>query len=111
MAARTFIDADGVSWQVWEVHPELAERRLTDRRRTATAPARERRAGERRSRAEKRVAVRPGFERGWLAFDSPVGLRRLAPIPQSWSDLPDGALAELCRSALDGGRPRRRLIE
>ncbi|NUO64210.1 MAG: hypothetical protein HOQ11_06420 [Gemmatimonadaceae bacterium] len=111
MASRTFIDADGVSWQVWDVHPELAERRQTDRRRGATTPANERRAAERRRRAEKRVAVRPGFENGWLAFDSPLGLRRLAPIPHSWSNLPDGALAELCRSALDGGRPRRRLIE
>ena len=114
MTSRTFVDADGVSWQVWDVYPELAERRTHERRHDAAAAlvaGRERRAIERRRRIEKRVAVRPGFEHGWLAFDSPLGLRRLAPIPPEWSDLPASALEQLCRAALDAARPRRRLIE
>ncbi|NUQ21270.1 MAG: hypothetical protein HOQ09_09955, partial [Gemmatimonadaceae bacterium] len=83
MASRTFVDFDGVTWQVWDVHPAMAERRMAQRRREAAqlAAAKERRAAERRHRAETRVGVRPGFENGWLAFDSPLGLRRLAPIP------------------------------
>lgn len=113
MASRTFVDIDGVTWQVWDVHPELAERRMSQRRREAAqvAATKERRAGERRHRAEKRVAVRPGFENGWLAFDSSIGMRRLAPIPPQWSSLPDIVLAELCRQASEGPRSRRRLIE
>lgn len=114
MASRTFMDAEGVTWQVWDVHPELAERRIAERRQEVNAPptaASERRAVERRHRAEKRVAVRPGFENGWLAFDSPIGMRRLAPIPPEWANLPDGLLAELCRQAMEGARSRRRLIE
>ena len=114
MASRTFVDAEGVTWQVWDVHPELAERRTAERRREAKAPpatSSDRRAAERRHRAEKRVSVRPGFENGWLAFDSPIGMRRLAPIPPEWTSFPDGLLAELCRQAMEGARSRRRLIE
>ncbi|HEY1226624.1 MAG TPA: hypothetical protein VGF26_04830 [Ramlibacter sp.] len=115
MAYRTFIDADGVTWQVWDVHPELAERRAADRRRMQVPPPTppgDRRAGnERRRRAERRVQVRPGFEHGWLVFDSAVGVRRLAPGPPDWENLPDTSLVAWCRQALETGRTRRRLIE
>jgi hypothetical protein len=115
MGHRTFTDADGVIWQVWDVHPQLAERRHAARR---AAPSRlspgapdHRTGAERRHRHEARVAVRQGYEHGWLAFDSVVGSRRLAPIPEGWDDLADASLLALCRRGEDAGRARRRLIE
>jgi hypothetical protein len=112
MAHRTFIDTDGTRWQAWDVVPQYAERRHGDRRKPPPRlVSEEHRAAERRRRAEARVPVRQGFEHGWLAFESPVGTKRLAPIPHGWDALPDSALASLCRAAMDAPRPRRRLIE
>jgi hypothetical protein len=115
MAHRTFCDPDGVTWSVWDVHPQLAERRRGSRRvppPRLALDARDQRAGvDRRRRREARVPVRDGFERGWLAFDSAVGSRRLAPIPEHWDEFPDERLIALCREGIDAARTRRRLIE
>lgn len=115
MAHRTFIDSDGVTWSVWDVHPQLAERRRRARRAAPPRVApdgREQRAGiDRRRRHEARVAVRDGYEQGWLAFDSVVGSRRLAPIPERWEELPAEGLLALCRQGVEAVRTRRRLIE
>ena len=115
MGHRTFIDADGVIWQVWDVHPQLAERRRSSRR---TLPSRlragepdHRRGIDRRHRAEVRVPVREGYEDGWLTFDSVVGSKRLAPIPDGWDALPEQSLLDLWRRSEDAVRIRRRLIE
>lgn len=109
------MDDDGVTWSVWDVHPQLAERRRHARRAASPKVApdgREQRAGiERRRRHEARVAVRDGYERGWLAFDSVAGSRRLAPIPEHWDELPAEGLLALCRRGVDAVRLRRRLIE
>lgn len=113
MAHRTFRDPDGILWQAWDVVPSLAERRHGERRTLAQriADYMERRRAERRHRQEARVPVRPGFERGWLAFESPLGTKRLAPIPPAWDSLPDESLGDLLRRAVDSSGPRRRLIE
>lgn len=76
MAVRDFIDATGVPWRVWETRP------TTD------------------------AIARPGYEAGWLTFESPAQLRRLAPIPAQWEQVPDEQLERLCRRAVDGRRRR-----
>lgn len=115
MGHRTFTDADGVIWQVWDVHPQLAERRRGPRRSISSrlgAGARDQRTGiDRRHRPEVRVPVREGYEHGWLAFDSVVGSKRLAPIPDGWDALPEDSLRDLWRRGEDAARIRRRLIE
>ena len=86
MAARTFTDSAGKSWEVFEVH------------RTS----------------QKVGAVSPGLENGWLAFVSGEDKRRLAPIPPEWATTTDAALEALCGSArrasparYPAGRPLR----
>ena len=115
MGRRTFTDADGVIWQVWDVHPQLAERRRGPRRVAPprlVAGAHDHRAGaDRRHRTETRVPVREGYEHGWLAFDSVLGSKRLAPIPDGWDALPEDSLRDLWRRGVDAARIRRRLIE
>ncbi len=115
MGHRTFVDADGVTWKVWDVHPQLAERRRSARRSAPArlgAIARVLRAGiDRRRRTEVRIPVREGYEHGWLAFDSTVGSRRLAPIPPGWETLPDSRLLDFWMQGKDATRTRRRLIE
>lgn len=115
MGHRTFTDADGVIWQVWDVHPQLAERRRGARRIPPSrlgAGARDYRTGiDRRRRPEVRVPVREGYEHGWLTFDSDVGSKRLAPIPEGWDALPEDSLRDLWRRGEDAVRIRRRLIE
>ena len=72
MAHRVF-HRQGQRWEVWEV-------RLGAN-------------GGRRS-------VNPELSGGWLAFESPIEKRRLAPIPEGWEDLDDESLAELCDRAV-----------
>ena len=78
MAARTFIDASGLTWEVFEVHRA----------------------------SQKAGAVSPGLENGWLAFASGENKRRLAPIPAGWALAPDTELEALCESARHAPRPR-----
>lgn len=115
MGHRTFIDRDGVTWQVWDVHPQLAERRHNARRapRSMLGPDRrdQRALADRRRRHEVRITVREGYEHGWLAFDSAAESKRLAPIPPDWDTLPDDSLIALCGRSVAASRTRRRLIE
>jgi hypothetical protein len=73
---RIFDDARGRRWEVFAVHPS--------------------------SVAAGRTASLPDpYQRGWLSFDSGVAgeLRRLAPIPDGWSKLPDEGLRKLWEKA------------
>lgn len=106
-AYRCFTDAAGVTWHVWEVDPREAERRRAMRRVANDARKGGPAARDRRCR-ESRVATRPGYENGWLAYGSVEGTKRLAPIPPGWTALPDSALDELRRRAVDAERPRPR---
>lgn len=76
---REFKDEQGVRWAVYAVHREgLAEAAVdTGRRYLPTA-----------------------YRGGWLVFESDARKLRLAPIPDGWDDLPDGALRTLILSAV-----------
>ena len=109
MAHRTFTDAEGREWEVWEVRPGLA---LipggVDRRLQRTEPpeavgeseaAVVRIANERRRR-DRRLAVSPQLRGGWLAFRrGGEERRRLAPVPAGWERESDVQLAASCRVA------------
>lgn len=83
MAARTFTDSAGLTWDVFEVH-----------------------------RASKKPgAVSAGLEAGWLAFASGEQKRRLAPFPPDWDSFSDGDLAALCEVARRAPAPRYPLHE
>ena len=59
MASRNFADLSGMNWHVWNTVPISG------------------------------AVINPGFEKGWLTFESEAGaLRRLAPVPSGWDDLP-----------------------
>jgi hypothetical protein len=53
------------------------------------------------------IAVRPStskslnapYQRGWLSFDCGTETRRLAPIPDGWSEASDDELRRLCAMA------------
>lgn len=104
---RRFADAAGVTWHVWEVDPREAERRRAVRR-IANEARKGSPMGYDRRRRESRLATRPGYENGWLAFASTEGAKRLAPIPSGWAALPDGALDELRCRAVDAEQLRHR---
>lgn len=102
MTHRAFRDHNGRSWDVWEVHPTLVERR--DARRG------DRIAVERRKRSEPRASLPVALRHGWLAFESKSERRRLAPIPADWSLMTDDQLEQLLARA-DMKSKTRRLIE
>lgn len=78
MAARTFTDSAGLTWDVFEVH------------RTS----------------QKASAVSPGLEHGWLAFACGERKRRLAPFPSGWESATDAELEALCTAARHAPVPR-----
>lgn len=71
MPTRSFADAAGVRWEVFEV------------RRASEAPR----------------GVSPGMEKGWLTFASATGKRRLAPFPAAWETVAETELERLCTTA------------
>ena len=114
MSQRTVRDSDGVAWEVWEVRPAWAERRVITRRGSGAAerPAAELRRGrDRRQVSETRPRVGTGLEAGWLVFASAFEKRRVTPIPIQWETLPDDTLVGLSKEAVSVPKPRRRLIE
>ena len=83
MAHREFTDPDGTSWQVWDVRPATPS---------------------------ESIQLRTEYARGWLAFESERGRRRLVPIPDGWDEWPDQRLCQACEKAIE--QPdRKRLIE
>jgi len=105
VSSRTFVDGEGITWQVWEVRPSLTERRRMRERR-----AESRWGGQRRQSNAPRpiaVAVHEALRDGWLAFRSYTEHRRRAPIPEGWTAMTDQELCELLRSAMRFERTRR----
>src|SRR4051812_25164456 len=102
MSVRTLRDAMGRSWTVWDVNPQMVDRRRSSAKTAPTA--------ERRRRREARAPLSNGFERGWLTFETVGEKRRLAPIPEGWADLPDEELLALLSEATVTANSRR-LIE
>ena len=76
VALREFQDSSGIEWKVWDTIPE----------RMHASPASDRALGELRS--------------GWITFSSILGRRRLAPVPDGWSNLPSRELERLCDRAI-----------
>lgn len=75
MSLRTYTDAQGGQWSVFEVSPQELR----------TGPA-------------QRYAA-PGLCAGWLSFKSAAVSLRLAPFPRNWDLLSDDELQQLCRLA------------
>lgn len=71
MATRAFTDRQGEGWKVWETIPQDARGCL------------------------------PAFAKGWLTFEHATSgeRRRLAPIPEGWTDASEERLLLLCRVA------------
>ena len=95
MSHRTFTDERGQNWEVWEVHPEVVERRLNDERRSAPRPT-----PDRRQHIDIRFRMSPELRAGWLAFQSGHERRRLAPIPTGWERSTDEELVRLAHTAI-----------
>lgn len=52
-----------------------------------------------------RAGLPESFRNGWLVFDSPDEVRRVAPIPEGWVDLSIDELRHLCERAVSA--PKR----
>ena len=89
MGYREFADDDGRKWVVWDVLP--APRMVTTRAG----------AGRPTVAVERAPAhVSPGWENGWLAFQSGPVSRRLRPIPSNWEEVSDSELRAYLRQAV-----------
>jgi hypothetical protein len=62
---RAFTDSSGIEWRVWDVLPSAGSSDATADGLSASLQD-------------------TAFANGWLCFESPVGKRRLAPIPRGW---------------------------
>lgn len=106
MGYRNFTDSEGHEWQAWDVIPQLAERRKTERR-VSRAPAvtiERRHETERRLLAGKRPVLLQGLNSGWLCFEAPHEKRRLAPVPADWMRCAIAQLEKYCRMATPAHR-------
>jgi hypothetical protein len=107
MGYRIFRDSHGIEWQTWDVVPQLAERRASERRRPAAVnavSAVERRANDRRVLAGRRPVLSAGLDEGWLCFEAATEKRRLTPIPRDWLRCDDACLERYCREARPAAR-------
>lgn len=93
MSYREFNDHEGRVWEVWEVRPATIERRQADDRRHAPRDFTDRRA------AELQFRLLGGLRDGWLTFQCGIERRRLTPIPEGWTSLPDETLRALSSRA------------
>jgi hypothetical protein len=111
MSYREFNDESGQKWGVWFVSPSSAERRHENRREkeTATLSSGERRTvpDRRRHPSRSRSAVAPGYETGWLCFESERGeKRRLIPVPKDWEQADADQLRAYWNEAVDSSKCR-----
>ena len=111
MPYKLFSAPDGTHWEVWAVVPTSVERRQVQRRKVSSAlsgyrgPERRVKVERRREDAGGRAVVSPGFEHGWLCFESTSGeKRRLVPIPEGWETATPDRLWEWCEQAKEVGK-------
>lgn len=95
MALRSFVDADGHAWDIWEVHMNMIDRRRLIDRRSVPRSSFERRLGD---FVAWLTARRKG--RSWLVLRSALGRWRLAPVPYDWERLSDVGLQQLIARAV-----------
>ena len=100
MSHRRFRDADGGTWDVWEVHPSRIERRSG----MPTPPQ----GVDRRdhTHTDIREHLSPELSNGWLAFEGPSERRRLSPIPPAWTAFDENRLNALRLDAKPVSVPR-----
>lgn len=111
---RTFRDDAARLWNAWDVRPAWGERRARERRLREGSPSpamNERRRHERRLERGLRVSLPPRLAGGWIAFECGDERRRVAPIPDGWSELDEPALRKLWATAEDLPPRRKRLVE
>ena len=111
MSYREFSDESGQKWGVWFVSPSSAERRHENRREVESVSfsvGNRRVVSDRRRHATKaRSAVAPGYETGWLCFESERGeKRRLIPVPEKWEQGDADQLRAWLNEALDSSKCR-----
>jgi hypothetical protein len=111
MSYREFNDESGQKWGVWFVSPMSAERRKEPRRevRSASFSGGDRRAvPDRRQHPQRaRSAVAPGYEKGWLCFESERGeKRRLTAVPKDWEKGDADQLRAWLNEAVDSTKCR-----
>ena len=106
MSYRTFLDSAGRRWEVWLVTPAAAERRKVDRRASSTTGGgfdatsdRRRTPDRRRSPFHRTIVVATEYSAGWLCFESEGEKRRLAPVPEGWSEAGPDRLAGWLQAA------------
>lgn len=90
MSLREISDDSGCVWRVWSVIP----------------------AGAASPDGERRVRVRPAFQKGWLTFEcfDRNERRRVTPIPDGWEQMDERELMRLCGTA-EPSTPKKRLVE
>jgi hypothetical protein len=89
------------------VVPQLAERRLNDRRQDgARRPSADRRGiADRRILIGRRPVIGNGLDGGWLCFENQLEKRRLTPIPGDWQRCSAAELERYCQAAKRAPRP------
>ena len=92
MAIRSFRDARGREWQVWETVPQGGGGQYATRLEIAESAA-DRLSGR------VRLPVSEGREHGWLTFASGDDKRRLSPIPSGWAEASEVELASYFEAA------------
>ena len=100
MPLRTFRDAIGQDWQVWETHPVIES--------ASTTAFGQFMANQRSlSGTGQPVTVREEYVNGWLTFTNGSDKRRLVPIPSDWQATDDDQLRQYLDRAVNSPAPRR----
>ena len=92
MAYREFADDDGLIWKVWDVVPahRMPSGRTASEIRGSIYPV-----------GDSPAHVAPGWESGWLAFQSGTVNKRLRPIPHGWENTSEANLRLYLRTAIE----------
>ena len=107
MPYKVFNAPDGTKWEVWMVMPTTTERRREGVGHLSAASASSnstttRVIDRRHADTGPRTVVSPGYENGWLCFESKSGeKRRLVPVPDGWETAPAEKLWMWCRLAAE----------
>lgn len=97
MGLRTYTDAEGRRWNVWDVPPRYTPLRSTTPRRTQAENGF---SPERRRAPDRRITVAPPeWVHGWMCFQNGSEKLRLCPFPANWEDASDEQLERYRRQA------------